>query len=178
LKFCGFSQCYRREIGSCGKDIKGLYRVHEFMKVEQVCLCEDKIEKAEKLHREMLEISKELHSEIGLPYQVLEICTGDMRAGKYRMFDLEAWMPLRNSHRETGSVSNFLDWQTRRLNVKYRNDAEDKKYVYMLNNIAISSPRFIISILENFQQADGSVEIPEVLRKYILGNIEKIEYKK
>ncbi|MEF3691479.1 MAG: serine--tRNA ligase [Candidatus Moraniibacteriota bacterium] len=175
LKFCGFSPCYRSEIGSYGKDTKGLYRVHEFMKVEQVCLCEADIDQAEKLHKEMLEISKEMHREIGLPFRVLEICTGDMSAGKYRMFDLEAWMPSRNGYGETGSASNFLDWQSRRLNVKYKDENGNKKYVYMLNNTAIPSPRFIIAILENFQQADGSVIIPEVLRKWMPGNANLIK---
>lgn len=174
LKFCGFSPCYRSEIGSYGKDTKGLYRVHEFMKVEQVCLCEADVDQAEKLHQEMLEISKEFHRALGLPYRVLEICTGDMSAGKYRMYDLEVWMPSRNGYGETGSASNFLDWQARRLDVKYKDDNGDKKYVYMLNNTAIPSPRFIIAILENFQQADGSVIIPEVLRKYMPGNIDRI----
>lgn len=178
LKFCGFSPCYRSEIGSYGKDTKGLYRVHEFMKVEQVCLCEADVDQAEKLHKEMLEISKELHRELGLPYRVLEICTGDMSAGKYRMYDLEVWMPSRKGFGETGSASNFLDWQARRLNVKYKDQEGDKKHVYMLNNTAIPSPRFIIAILENFQQADGSVEIPEVLRKYMPGGIDKIKAKK
>jgi len=177
LKFCGFSPCYRSEIGSYGKDTKGLYRVHEFMKVEQVCLCEADVEQAEKLHKEMLEISKEAHREMGLPYRVLEICTGDMSAGKYRMYDLEVWMPSRDGYGETGSASNFLDWQSRRLNVKYK-DGEDKKHVYMLNNTAVPSPRFIIAILENFQQADGSVEIPEVLQRYMPGNISEIKPKK
>ena len=178
LKLCGFSPCYRSEIGSYGKDTKGLYRVHEFMKVEQVCLCEANIEKAEKLHREMLEISKELHREIGLPYRVLEICTGDMSAGKYRMFDLEAWIPSREGYGETGSASNFLDWQARRLDVKYKDGEGQKKHVFMLNNTAIPSPRFIIAILENFQQADGSVKIPEVLQKYMPGGIKEIKSKK
>jgi len=175
LKLCGFSPCYRSEIGSYGKDTKGLYRVHEFMKVEQVCLCEANVEVAEKLHLEMLEISKELHSEIGLPYRVLEICTGDMGAGKYRMFDMEAWMPSREGYGETGSASNFLDWQSRRLNVKYKDQEGNTKHVFMLNNTAIPSPRFIIAILENFQQEDGSVLIPEVLQKYMPGGIKEIK---
>ncbi len=177
-KMCGFSPCYRSEIGSYGKDTKGLYRVHEFMKVEQVCLCEANVEKAEKLHREMLEISKGLHRDMGLPFRVLEICTGDMSAGKYRMFDMEVWMPSRNGYGETGSASNFLDWQSKRLNVKYKNAKGDKKNVFMLNNTAIPSPRFIIAILENFQQKDGSVVIPEVLRKFMPNGICKIENKK
>lgn len=178
IKLCGFSPCYRSEIGSYGKDTKGLYRVHEFMKVEQVCLCAADKELAEKLHREMIEISKELHREIGLPYRVLQICTGDMGAGKYKMFDLEAWMPSRNNYGETGSASNFLDWQARRLNVKYRNKEGNKKYIYMLNNTAIPSARFIIAILENFQNADGSVTIPKVLREFMPDRKKKIERKK
>ncbi|MBT4251661.1 serine--tRNA ligase [bacterium] len=177
-KICGFSPCYRSEIGSYGKDTKGLYRVHEFMKVEQVCLCEANVEKAEKLHREMLEISKGLHRDMGLPFRVLEICTGDMSAGKYRMFDMEVWMPSRNGYGETGSASNFLDWQSRRLDVKYKDAEGNRKNVFMLNNTAIPSPRFIIAILENFQQEDGSVLIPKVLQKYMPGGIQRIEVKK
>ena len=178
IKFCGFSPCYRSEIGSYGKDTKGLYRVHEFMKVEQVCLCPADVDMANKLHLEMLEISKELHREIGIPYRVLQICTGDMSAGKYKMFDLEAWIPSRNGYGETGSASNFLDWQARRLDVSYKDNDGKKKFVYMLNNTAIPSPRFIIAILENNQQADGSVVIPEILRKYMPGGIEIIKKKK
>lgn len=176
-KYCGFSQCYRSEIGSYGKDVKGMYRVHEFMKVEQVCITTADIEEAEKMHQEMLEISKDLHKELGLPYRVLQICTGDMSAGKYKMFDLEAWMPSRDSWGETGSASNFTDWQSRRLNVRYKTKKGDNKYVYMLNNTALPSVRPLIAILENYQQADGSVVIPEVLRKYMPGNTKKIEKK-
>ena len=167
LKICGFSQCYRSEIGSYGKDTKGIYRVHEFMKVEQVCICESDIERSNELQKEMVEISKELHEDLGLPYRVLQICTGDMSAGKYKMFDLEAWMPSRDSYGETGSASNFLDWQSRRLNVKYKDKDGNKKHVYMLNNTALPSVRPMIAILENYQQKDGSVIVPEVLRKWV-----------
>lgn len=177
LKLCGFSQCYRSEIGSYGKDTKGIYRVHEFMKVEQVCICPADVELADKMHREMVEISKELHQELGLPYRVLQICTGDMSAGKYKMFDLEAWIPSRDGYGETGSASNFLDWQSRRLNVKYQKSTGKKEFVYMLNNTALASTRPIIAILENFQQADGSVSIPKVLQKFIPGGITKIQVK-
>ncbi len=175
IKFCGFSQCYRSEIGSYGKDTKGLYRVHEFMKVEQVCICRADLAEAEKLHQEMVEISKELHRELGLPFRVLQICTGDMSAGKYKMYDLEAWMPSRNGYGETGSASNFLDWQSRRLNVKYKSKNNEVKFVYMLNDTALPSIRPLIAILENFQQADGSVIVPEALRKYMPGNISVIK---
>ncbi len=169
IKFCGFSQCYRSEIGSYGKDTKGIYRVHEFMKVEQVVICRADIEEADRMHQEVVSVSKELHEDLGLPYRQLQICTGDMSAGKYKMFDLEAWMPSRNSYGETGSASNFLDWQSRRLNVKYKDANGDKKYVYMLNNTALPSPRIFIAILENYQQEDGSVVVPEVLRRFMGG---------
>jgi seryl-tRNA synthetase len=177
IKVCGFSQCYRSEIGSYGKDTKGLYRVHEFMKVEQICLTEADFEKSNQIHEEILEISKELHADLGLPYRVLQICTGDMSAGKYRMFDLEAWMPSRNGWGETGSASNFGDWQARRLNVKYKTKDGKKIPVHMLNNTALPSIRPMIAILENYQQADGSVVIPEVLRKFMPKNIDKISPK-
>jgi seryl-tRNA synthetase len=167
LKICGFSQCYRSEIGSYGKDTKGIYRVHEFMKVEQVCISKNSIEESDKLQKEMVEISKELHQDLGLPYRVLQICTGDMGAGKYKMFDLEAWMPSRNSYGETGSASNFLDWQSRRLNVKYKDKDGNKKFVHMLNNTALPSVRPMIAILENYQQKDGTIIVPEVLRKWV-----------
>lgn len=167
LKLAGFSQCYRSEIGSYGKDTKGMYRVHEFMKVEQVVIAAADIEAADKIQDEMLAISEEMHHELGLPYRKLQICSGDMSAGKYRAFDLEAWMPGMNRYGETGSASNFLDWQSRRLNVKYKDVNGDKKHVYMLNNTALPSPRVFIAILENYQQADGSVVVPEVLRPFV-----------
>jgi len=174
IKIVGYSQCYRSEIGSYGKDTKGFYRVHEFMKVEQVVLMAADEEESIKMHDAMLEISKEVHEELGLPYRVLKICTGDLSAGKFRAYDIEAWMPSRDSFGETGSASNFLDWQARRLNVKYADKNGEKKHVYMLNNTVLPSPRPFIAILENFQQSDGSVLIPEVLRKYMPGNIGKI----
>ncbi len=178
LKICGFSQCYRSEIGSYGKDTKGIYRVHEFMKVEQVCLAKADIKESEKLHQEMLNITKEIHEDLGLPYRVLAICTGDLSAGKYKMFDIEAWIPSRNDYGETGSASNFLDWQARRLKVKYKTKDGENKFVYMLNNTALASVRPIIAILENFQQADGSVIIPKPLRQYMPGKPKRIKPKK
>lgn len=166
IKVCGFSQCYRSEIGSYGKDTKGIYRVHEFMKVEQVVVCPADYEKAEKIQEEMVGISEELHRDLGLPYRKLQICTGDMSAGKYRAFDLEAWMPGLNRYGETGSASNFVDWQARRLNIKYTENGE-KKYAFLLNNTALASARTLIAILENYQQKDGSVKVPTILQKYV-----------
>lgn len=176
IKFVGFSPCYRSEIGSYGKDTKGIYRVHEFMKVEQVCLTKADVKESDKMHQEMIKISQELHEDLKIPYRLLQICTGDMSAGKYKMFDIEAWMPSRGSYGETGSASNFLDWQARRLNVRYKDGKGDKKYVHMVNNTAIASPRFLIALLENYQNKDGSVTIPEVLRPY-LANQDKIKPK-
>ncbi len=167
VRLAGYSQCYRSEIGSYGRDTKGMYRVHEFMKVEQVILCKADAKEAEKLQDEMIGISKEMHQELGLPFRQLAICTGDLSAGKYRQYDLEAWMPGLNRYGETGSASIFLDWQSRRLNVKYTDQEGKRKYVYMLNNTALPSPRIFIAILENYQQADGSVKVPKVLQEYI-----------
>ena len=174
VKFCGFSQCYRSEIGSYGKDTKGIYRIHEFMKVEQVVISPANMEQAEQYHQEIMQISSELHQELGLPYRWVQVCTGDMGKPKYKMFDIEAWMPSRGDYGETGSASNCLDWQARRLNVKYKDGEGNKKYTYMLNNTALASPRILIPLLENHQQEDGSVKIPEVLRKYFPNNQEKI----
>lgn len=177
LRLCGFSQCYRSEIGSYGKDTKGIYRVHEFMKVEQVVLAPADLGQAEKLQQEMVGISREIHEDLGLPYRLLSICTGDMSPGKYKAFDIEAWLPGLNKWGETGSASNFLDWQARRLNVKYKTADGEMKFIYMLNNTALASPRSFIAILENYQQADGSIKIPKVLRPW-MGGIKKIKVKK
>lgn len=171
IKVAGYSQCYRSEIGSYGKDTKGFYRVHEFMKVEQVVLMKADNAESIKMHEDMFAISKEIHEELGLPYRVLKICTGDMSAGKYRAYDIEAWMPGLDRWGETGSASNFTDWQARRLNARYVDKDGNKKFVYMLNNTVLPSVRPFIAILENFQQADGSVIIPEVLRRWMPNNI-------
>ena len=176
IRLAGYSQCYRSEIGSYGKDTKGMYRVHEFMKVEQVVIAKADAVEADKLQQEMMDISREMHEELGLPYRQIQICVGDMSAGKYRAFDIEAWMPGLDRWGETGSASNFVDWQARRLNVKYVDAAGERKYAYMLNNTALPSPRSFIAILENYQQEDGSVLIPEVLQKYT--GFAKIEARK
>ena len=168
LKLSGFSPCYRSEIGSYGKDTKGMYRVHEFFKVEQVVLAPSDPEVSNALQEEMLAISEEMHRELGLTYRKLAICSGDMGAGKYRQFDLEAWMPGMKRFGETGSASNFLDWQSRRLDVKYKDAVTgERKFVHMVNNTALPSPRIFIAILETYQQADGSITIPEVLRPFV-----------
>ncbi len=177
LKFCGFSPCYRSEIGSYGKDTKGLYRVHEFMKVEQVIVCQADLKEGLKWFEELRKISEEILQELKLPYQVSLMCTGDMGAGKYKMYDFETWMPSRNNYCETHSNSILTDWQSRRLNLKYKDKKGVTKYVYTLNNTAIALPRILIALWENCQNKDGSITIPEVLRLY-LGNQDKIIAKK
>ncbi|MDR3642920.1 MAG: serine--tRNA ligase [Candidatus Doudnabacteria bacterium] len=167
VKMCGVSSCYRSEIGSYGKDAKGVYRVHEFMKVEQVVLCKADIVESDKWLEGMREIAEGVLQDLKLPYRVLNICTGDMGAGKYKMYDVETWMPSKNEFGETHSDSNLTDWQARRLNLKYKTADGKTKYVYTLNNTVIASPRILIAILENYQQKDGSVIVPEVLRPFV-----------
>ena len=151
--------------------------MHEFMKVEQVIFAPADIELANQLQEEMVGLSRELHEDLKLPYRLLQICTGDMSPGKYRAFDIEAWLPGMKRWGETGSASNFVDWQARRLNVKYIDKAGQHKFAYLLNNTALASPRTFIAILENYQQKDGSVEVPKVLRPY-MGGVKKIKNKK
>jgi len=176
IKVCALTQCYRSEVGDYGRDAKGLYRIHEFTKVEQVVICENDLEKSEKLHQEMQSISEEILQELDLPYHVVQNSTGDMGAGKYKMFDIETWMPARNNYGETHSNSNLTDWQARRLSMKFKNKNGIINYCHTLNNTVIASPRILIAILENYQQEDGSVLIPKVLQKYL--NCKKISPKK
>jgi len=173
VKACGFSQCYRSEVGSYGKDTKGLYRLHEFMKVEQVVICRADIEESNNWLEEMRKIVQEILKDLKLPHRVVDVCTGDMGAGKYRMYDIETWMPSRNAYSETHSDSNLTDWQTRRLGIRYRDEKGKIKFAYALNNTVIASPRILIAILENYQKKNGSIEIPKVLRKYL--GIKKIK---
>ena len=168
-KVLAFSPAFRREAGSYSKDTKGLYRVHEFMKFEQVILCEASHETSVKHHEELLINSEEVLQALGLPYHVVVNCGGDLGLGQVKKYDVETWMPSKNKYGETHSASYFHDFQTRRLNIKYR-DADGKlKFVHSLNNTAIATPRILIQILENNQQADGSIKIPEILRKYMGG---------
>lgn len=167
LKLAGFSQCYRSEVGSYGKDAKGLYRLHEFMKIEQVVFCSADLEESSDILEELRKNVQEILKELQLPYRVLQICSGDMGSGKHKMYDIETWMPSRDSYGETHSDSNMTDWQSRRLNIQYKTKSGEKKFVYTLNNTMVASPRILIAILENYQQKDGSIRIPEVLQKYI-----------
>jgi seryl-tRNA synthetase len=166
IKVCALTHCYRSEIGDYGRDTKGLFRVHEFDKVEQVVICKNDLEQSEDFFKQMQQISESVLQDLGIPYHVVATSTGDMGAGKYRMNDIEAWMPGRNKYSETHSCSNLTDWQARRLNLKLKTKTGETFYVFTLNNTVIASPRILIAILENFQQADGSIKVPEVLQKY------------
>lgn len=166
-KFYAFSPCFRREAGSYGKDTKGLYRVHEFAKVEQVILAEADDQKAREYHEELQKNVEEIVSDLGLPYRVLLMCTGDMGEPQAKKYDTEVWMPGRNGYGEAASNSIMTDFQARRLNIKYRTLDNKTKYAYTFNNTALASPRILISILENYQNKDGSIDIPKVLQPLV-----------
>lgn len=167
IKFVSFSSCFRREAGSHGKDTKGIYRVHEFMKVEQVVMCEASHETSVKFHEELTENSEKIMQALKIPYHVVVNCGGDLGQGQVKKYDIEAWVPSENKYRETHSSSYFHDFQTRRLNIKYKDEDGKLKFVHSLNNTAVATPRILISILENYQQADGTIKVPEVLVPYM-----------
>ncbi len=170
ILYAGFSPCFRREAGAAGKDTRGLVRVHQFMKTEQFVICKNDIAESNKWHQTLLKISEEVLQDLELPYQVLDICTGDMGAPKYRQYDLEAWVPSQNCYRETHSCSNITEWQARRTNLRYRANADGKvRYVHTLNNTGIATPRALVPFIECHQNADGSVNIPVKLRPYMGG---------
>ncbi|MGG4093787.1 serine--tRNA ligase [Paenibacillus lautus] len=174
IRLAAASLCFRSEVGSGGRDVQGLYRVHQFAKVEQVVLCEASAEASEQLLQEITANAEELLQKLELPYRVVAVCTGDMSQKTYKQYDIETWMPSRGAYGETHSSSNLLDFQARRSNIRYR-DAEGKlRYCHTLNNTAVASPRILIPLLENHQQADGSILIPKALRPYMNG-MERIE---
>ncbi len=169
LKYLGFSPCYRREAGAHGKDVKGLIRVHEFYKMEQVILCEADHQTSVKFHEEINKNTEEFIESLGIPYHTVINCGGDLGLGQVKKYDIELWVPKENTYREISSASYFHDFQTRRFGIRYK-DAEGKmQFAHSLNSTAIPTPRILVSLVENYQQADGSVKIPEVLRKYMGG---------
>lgn len=170
-RYCGISNCFRREAGTYGKDTHGLYRIHQFQKVEQVILCEADSAASMTLHKEILQNAEEVLQALELPYRVVDVCTGDMGQGQVYKNDIETWMPSRKAYGETHSCSSFYDFQARRLNIKYEDAHGEKKFVYTLNNTCIASPRILIPILEIYQNKDGSVTIPEALRPYMGGRV-------
>ncbi len=170
ILYAGFSPCFRREAGAAGKDTRGLVRVHQFMKTEQFVICKNDIKESEAWHQKLLAISEEILKDLEVPYQVLEVCTGDMGAPKYRQYDLEAWVPSQGVYRETHSASNITEWQARRTNLRYRDNQDGKvKFAHTLNNTGIATPRALVPFIENHQQADGTVKIPAKLQPYMGG---------
>ncbi len=163
-KFVALSPCFRKEAGAYGKDVRGLYRLHEFWKVEQVIIAKSNLEEAKQLHEELQKNSEEILQDLELPYRQILMSTGDMGEPQIKKYDIETWMPSRNNYGETMSNSVMGDFQTRRLNIKYRKKNGQVEYCYSLNNTAMASPRTLIAVLENNQQKDGSIFIPKVLQ--------------
>jgi seryl-tRNA synthetase len=165
-KYSAFSPCFRREIGTYGKDTKGIVRVHEFFKVEQVVLCESNHEESVRWHEELTKNAETLVQALNIPYRVVLNCGADLGLGQVKKYDIEGWIPSENKYRETHSASYFHDFQTRRLNIKYR--AEDGKlyFAHSLNNTLVATPRILVAFLENNQLGDGSIAIPEALVKH------------
>jgi len=174
--YAGWSPCFRREAGTYGRDTRGLYRIHQFQKIEQVVVCRADAAESLRWHQTILQNSEELLQQLVLPYRVVNVCGGDRGRPQVQKFDLETWMPSRNGYGETHSASRFHDFQARRLDLRYR-DAQGKvQFCHTLNNTVIASPRILIAILENNQQADGSVILPTALRPY-MGGTERLERK-
>jgi seryl-tRNA synthetase len=162
--YAGYSPCFRREAGSAGKDVRGLLRVHQFVKVEQYVICEADDTVSAGWHARLLELAESLLQDLEIPYQVIETSTGDMGLGKYRMNDIESWVPSLGKYRETHSCSTLHDWQARRANIRYRGDDGKVRFAHTLNNTALASPRILVPLLENHQTADGRVKLPSVLQ--------------
>lgn len=174
LRMVARSPCFRREAGAAGKDTRGLYRIHQFEKVEQVVLMKNDEEASREEHQNILRNSEELMQALELPYRVVNVCGGDLGVPHVQKFDIEAWMPSRNGYGETHSASRFHEFQSRRLNIRYRDESKKKRFCHTLNNTVVASPRILIPLLELYQQKDGSVVVPKVLRPYMMG-LEVIE---
>ncbi|MCB0332259.1 MAG: serine--tRNA ligase, partial [Bdellovibrionales bacterium] len=168
-KYVGYSPCFRREAGTYGKDTHGLYRVHQFQKVEHVIICKNDEEESAAFHAELLKNAEDLVQALGLAYRVVDVCTGDLGMGQVYKNDIETWMPSRNAYSETHSCSTFHEFQARRLGIRYKDDDGNNVFCHTLNNTCVASPRILIPLLEAYQQEDGSVVIPEVLRPYMRG---------
>ncbi len=169
LKMAGISTCFRREAGAAGKDTRGLYRVHQFQKVEQVIIATNDPAQTRLLHDELLLNAEEILQALEFPYRIVAVCTGDLGQGQVRKHDIETWMPSRNAYGETHSCSTMNDFQARRMGIKFIDENGKKRFAHTLNNTAIASPRILIPFLENHQQADGSIYIPAALRPYLNG---------
>jgi seryl-tRNA synthetase len=170
ILYAGYSPCFRREAGSAGKDVRGLLRVHQFLKVEQYVICEADEAQSAEWHAKLLALAEQLLASLEIPYQVIETSTGDMGLGKYRMNDIESWVPSLNKYRETHSCSTLHDWQARRANLRYRGADGKVRFAHTLNNTALASPRILVPLLENHQTADGRVRLPESIRALLGGD--------
>jgi seryl-tRNA synthetase len=170
LKYVALSSCFRREAGAAGKDTYGLYRIHQFDKVEQVVICKNSTEESNKFHEEILANAEAVMQALELPYRVVVVCTGDLGRGQAKKYDIEAWMPSRGNYCETHSASKFYEFQARRMNLRYKDPVTKKNlFCHTLNNTVIASPRILIPILELYQNSDGSITIPKVLQPYMNG---------
>lgn len=167
--YAGYSPCFRREAGSAGKDVRGLLRVHQFVKVEQYVICQADDAVSAEWHAKLLGLAEHLLAELEIPYQVIETSTGDMGLGKYRMNDIESWVPSLSKYRETHSCSTLHDWQARRANLRYRGADGKVRFAHTLNNTALASPRILVPLLENHQTADGRVRLPKALQELMGG---------
>jgi len=165
ILYAGYSPCFRREAGSAGKDVRGLLRVHQFVKVEQYVICEADEAQSAEWHARLLELAESLLEDLEIPYQVIETSTGDMGLGKYRMNDIESWVPSLGKYRETHSCSTLHDWQARRANIRYRGADGKVRFAHTLNNTALASPRILVPLLENHQTADGRVKLPKAMQQ-------------
>ena len=170
ILYAGYSPCFRREAGSAGKDVRGLLRVHQFVKVEQYVICEADDAVSAEWHAKLLGLAEALLADLEIPYQVIETSTGDMGLGKYRMNDIESWVPSLGKYRETHSCSTLHDWQARRANLRYRGSDGKVRFAHTLNNTALASPRILVPLLENHQTADGRVRLPKALQELMGGD--------
>ena len=169
IRYAGISPCFRREAGSAGRDVRGLLRVHQFEKVEQFVICPADGDESDRWHEELLGTAEQLLQGFGLAYEVVECSTGDMGAGKYRMNDINTWMPSLGAYRETHSCSSLHDWQARRASIRYRDADGTVRFAYTLNNTAVATPRILAALVENLQTSEAQVRVPVVLRPYLGG---------
>ncbi len=169
ILYAGYSPCFRREAGSAGRDVRGLLRVHQFYKLEQYVICQDDEAESARWHERLLANAEALLRDLEIPYQVVETSTGDMGLGKFRMNDIESWVPSLAKYRETHSCSTLHDWQARRANLRWRDENRKVRFVHTLNNTALASPRILVPLLENHQQADGRVRLPKALHSLMGG---------
>lgn len=169
MRMCAHSSCFRREAGAHGKDTKGLYRVHQFQKIEQVVLCLPEVAESDKLHEELLRNAEDIVQALELPYRIVSVCSGDLGLGQVKKHDLETWMPSRGNYGETHSCSSFHDFQARRLRIRVKDTDGKSRFVFTLNNTAAATPRLLIPLLENHQTPEGNVRVPEALRPYLGG---------